>query len=421
MRPTTDRPGTSGHEARYSCSGGRFALVLLASLATLAVAPPSFAHAQDVDSRWTPWLGCWEAVDAPAGTEVVCVRPGEERAAVVLDYVSDEVEDLVFRADGRSWPVSQAGCEGEERASFSPDGRRVYLVSSFTCDGGVRQSGTGLLAMVTEDEWVEIRSVIVDDEELTWVQRYLQATPRAVEASGRLELAGPEVVLARRRASRPPTLATVAEVARGVDPGVASAWIVESGYAFDLSGEDLLALSEVGVEPEVLDVLVAVSNPDRFRIDAGGDPTPQQAGEGYRTGRQAYGYTPYFGRRYTAFGGFSYGRSSFFFSPYSFSPFGDPYYYGFGGFRPVTVVVSPSAGSGGGGRAVAGRGYVRRGGGGGSSGSPVRSARPSRGGSSSGSAGSARAGSSTSGSSKAGSSRGTRRTAKPRGGGGGGS
>lgn len=392
---------------------------LLALVAALAVLP-SLLSAQQVDSRWLPWIGCWQVADAGVD-QVLCIEPGDDAGAVRMDYSGEDVEDQLFRANGEPVQVSQAGCQGEERASFSPDGRRIYITASYLCDGGTVQSGTGLITMVAEDEWVEIRSLAVDGEHVAWVQRYVQATPAAVQAAGERDLVTPDILVARRLASRPPTLSVLAEVARGVDAKVASAWIVESGYPFQLNGEQLVALADAGVDPEVIDVAVAVSNPRHFNLGPAGDPTREDNVARPRGVVGSFGYTPYFGRRY-----FGYGQ---FYSPWgylAYSPYGyDPFYYGYGygyspysygGYRPAYIVVTRNTGTGyvsdrGTGRAVAGRGYTRTRSGGsnppsGSSGySPPRS---SSGGSSAGTTSSGGGSSST----------GTR-TAKPRSGGGG--
>ena len=46
--------------------------------AWLIMAAP-MAAAQEVDSRWAPWLGCWRAVDEMATAPVLCVVPLERR------------------------------------------------------------------------------------------------------------------------------------------------------------------------------------------------------------------------------------------------------------------------------------------------------------------------------------------------------
>jgi hypothetical protein len=276
--------------------------------------------------------------------------------------------------------------------------------------------------MVTEDEWIEIRSLSIEGEEVAWVQRYVEATPAAVQAAGQRDLVSPEVLLARRFASRPPTLQTLAEVARGVDSKVAAAWIVESGYPFQLNGDQLVALADAGVDPEVIDVAVAVSNPRHFNLDPAGDPMRQESVARPRGTVGSFGYVPYFGRRYAGYGYDSfYSPWGYLYSPYGYSPYGySPYYgygYGYGGYRPTYIVVQRSGSGDTGGRAVAGRGYTR--GGGTSSPTASQGYSPPRSSGSAGRSSSPPPRSSPPASSGGSTSSGTKRTAKPRGGGGG--
>ncbi|HSG49108.1 MAG TPA: hypothetical protein VLA43_14910, partial [Longimicrobiales bacterium] len=336
-------------------------LAVLGGLTTLLVMAPASVQAQDVDSRWLPWVGCWEVLSMGAEAQVVCIQPHEDDAAVAMNYADPDVEDLVLHADGTPRQVTQAGCEGEETATFSPDGRRIYIDARYVCDGGAEQVGTGLISMISEDEWIEIRSLSVDGEEVAWVQRYIQATPAAVQAAGETDLVNPDVIVARRLAARAPTLQTLAEVAFAVDAKVASAWIVESGYPFKLNGRQLLALADAGVEPEVIDVAVAVSNPDRFNIGPSGDPTRQAREARTRGPVGSYGFVPYFGRRFYNYGSV-YSPWGFMYSPFGYNSYYDPYYaynYGYGGYRPTYLVVTPRSGGDSGGRAVAGQGYTR--------------------------------------------------------------
>ena len=59
----------------------------------LAALGPQTLSAQDVDGRWLPWLGCWEASDAGAEAPLLCIQPLEGEASGV---------ELVTWADGNS-------------------------------------------------------------------------------------------------------------------------------------------------------------------------------------------------------------------------------------------------------------------------------------------------------------------------------
>ena len=89
-------------------------------------------------------------------------------------------------------------------------------------------------------------------------------------------------------------------------------------WAFQVNGDQLVALADAGVEADVLDVLVAMSNPRHFNIAPGGDPSRVEGMARPRGVVSSLGYTPYFGRRWSRMSAFG-----FYYSPwgYLYSPF----------------------------------------------------------------------------------------------------
>ncbi|HSM06115.1 MAG TPA: hypothetical protein VK858_15965 [Longimicrobiales bacterium] len=396
----------------------------LAAAALLCVAP-GLLQAQDTDRRWLPFTGCWEVVGDQETSDVVCVQPGTTAVEVRLVHGADDLPDQIIRADGQPRVVSQNGCEGTESARFSANGARVYTEGEYLCEDGVRQLSTGVITMIAPDEWVDIRSLEMDGEQVAWVQRYVQGTPQALRADEAGAAVTPQVSLARRLAARTPQVDDLLDVAANVDAEVARTWVATVGQPFELDGDALLALSEAGVDDDVIDVAVAVSHPQYFRVGAEGalaarDRSAERTA--YGAGGVGYGYAGCYSRRayFTPWGGayscaglYGYGWG---YSPYS-SFYGSPY-WGYGGYYggywggPTIIVVDREDGSGSGGRAVAGRGYQgpRSNGPSGSSWTPPRSGGSAGGASSGGYSGGSRGGATTR-------SGGTRK-AKPRGGGG---
>lgn len=437
-------------------TNARFDGRLLAGAAALAltlVAPA--LHAQtDVDSRWLPWVGCWEIVGdgRTEESQVICVEPREgDPAAVELLSAVEGAESEVLWSDGRERTISQAGCEGTQRSYFSPDGHRLYVNGTYVCDDGAVQEGRGVLAMVSDDEWVDIRSLTQDDQTVVMAQRYVQATPSAIRAAGRVELTSPRTTLARRLAAAAPDVKTLREVHTEVGAQATMAWLMETGQSLDLDADALVTLADAGVETDVIDMAIAVSYPDDFYLRPGqGTQVAQMEKIAPRQGNNTMWYSPFarrvalnygfWGPAYSPWGylnnpmGFMYGS----FSPWGIFGFGRGSAWGWNGFGypmgpgwgnnwfgngPLIIRRGGQTVTDTRGRAVAGRGYRS----GGRTGAPVagrtptqrmnppRSSRPRSGtarpatsrGSASGDRGSASTG---------------RRTAKPRrsGGGGGG-
>ncbi len=375
------------------------------------------AAAQSEADGWYPFLGCWAPESGVGPT--VCIRPtvdGVELARVADGQVVTR-ETLSTRPEGvRS---EREGCAGEHYAGFSSDRRRVFLATDYLCEGGGTRHETGLLALTGPDELLDVRSVDVEaDEPVAWVQRYRATDASVGQDAGIADLPVPGMALetARRSAAASIDIDDVVEALDAVGPGALEAWVAETGDRFELDAATLVALSDEGVPEPVIDLMIAVSYPDRFALAVDDDGVMAQPVSGTyvgaRPGLSARGFS----------GCYDYGWSSFYdpfyygcgygyrYSRYSYGPYGySRGWYGY--YNPGVVIVGGGSSSGAtNGRVVRGRGYTR---GGSSAGGSTSS------GTSSGSVGSTRTGSSTAGSST-GSSSGTTRRAKPRRGGGGG-
>jgi hypothetical protein len=230
-------------------------------------------------------------------------------------------------------------------------------------------------------------------------------------------------------------LGDVLEVAKRAPAALSEAWLTETQQRFAVNGKELLRLADGGMPSRVIDLMIAMSNPETFAVR-----TP--SGEGRRAANTD-----------VITGGFDNMRSvgacgrmlDFCYGPggmgawglgwqYGMSPFDDySLRYGMGGFfnpfgfgngfypgnRPIIIVnrgdVDLPAARATSGRAIRGGGYTRASSSGGSSPPPIGGFGSSGSGSSSGSGGSSSGGGGGGGESSGG---GGGRTAKPRGSGG---
>jgi uncharacterized membrane protein YgcG len=244
------------------------------------------------------------------------------------------------------------------------------------------------MAMGPSGEWLDAQSVGIDQERVPRVLRYAPA-PSATWPAG-FELSvdrATEVAEARALASARVSTADVEEAAARVEPEALVAFLIERGQRFPLDGSRLAELAAAGVPEDVIDVLVAVSYPDRFAIDRQSmDASLQQEPRRGSPYLGRVGYDDAFGWGRTGFGGCyapawdSYHYGSVYCSPYDYGygayPFGYRRYYpSRGGYvRPIIVVLDDNAQARPPGRVVRGRGYTRGGQPPGSDG--VRYARP---------------------------------------------
>lgn len=345
------------------------AAVLLALAGTAAPAgAQESGTASLVDGRWLPYVGCWVDVDAPLGP-MLCVAV--EGDGVAFLTVSDgEVADRRVLVAGADQPLETTDCAGSETATFSNDGHRVFTHTRLTC-GGTDRTTRGLIAMVEPDRWIEVRAPADRSDGAVWVKRYRPAPVTRIEIDGLAEQvdAGPQGVQASARAAaaRPIRVDDLIEAHAATHPEAVRAWLMEDGEPLRIDADALIRLADAGVDPDVIDVAIAVSFPDRFAV-------ARRAGEQYGRTTDSRGV---FGD-YGPMDRFGY-RGLGWWSPWS--PFGlsyyDPFYYRYGGyypygglygpgwtvFRPTRIVVVPNTAGDMGGRAVRGRGYTRDSGG----------------------------------------------------------
>jgi hypothetical protein len=356
---------------------------MASGFAVLLLAAPVCAQ-NPADPRWDRWNGCWELVmessregaPRPAAPgraprtqpsdpnrPQVCVEPSPDGGATFTTKVGTQtpiVQTVV--ADGKDRPITEDGCTGTQRAEWSADGLRLYARAELTCksDQGTRRV-SGLAMLGPDGRWTDVQSVDIGGRESFRVRQYRRAKN--------------ELVAAPTVAATALTINDVKEASAKVSPRALEAALVETRASFTLTGKRLLELQAAGVPGSVVDLMVALSYPDRFVIERTtsvdrvqppivDDPFLLGWAFGYPVWSDIYGfYSPLYGA----------------FSPYYYSPFAYPYYRGYnpfyyGGYYPFYgggsyVVVGGDGGGGGGGafperpsglgRVVDGQGYTR--------------------------------------------------------------
>jgi hypothetical protein len=346
---------------------------LISGLAALLLTVPALAQTP-ADSRWSRWTGCWELVmensrdGAPnpstaaseprppsrdAGRPQVCVEAAPDGGATFNTKVGTQTPIAqTIVADGTDRPITDEGCTGTQRAEWSSDGLRLYARAELTCKGDAGARRVSGLALIGPDgTWTDVQSVDIGGRESFRVRRY-----RRVD----------------RDTSRVPsitatalTLDDVKEASGKVSPRALEAALVETRASYDLSSKNLLDLNAAGVPASVVDLIVALSYPDRFVVERTAsvdraiapiidDPFMLGWSFGYPVWSDVYGfYSPFYGA----------------FSPYYYSPFGYPYLRGFGsGYYGGGYIIDNGGVGGGGvvpdqpsgrGRVVDGQGYTR--------------------------------------------------------------
>ncbi len=354
--------------------------MLVGALAALALVPLTSLAQQPVDSRWLPWVGCWQIGSeegAAPGDLLVCVRPGSTSDAVEVSTIRDgEIASTrTLVADAQPHAAQDQSCSGSQFAQFSSDGRRVYLWSTLTCEGGLKRTASAIMALASPTEWLDAQALGINGKRVPRVVRYRLAPEPLWPAGFALDAQRATAAAdARLVASGKVSLAEVQEASSSVDQEALAAFVLEWDRPFDLNGAKLASLADAGVPADVIDAVVAVSYPTRFVIDhAAGSlalaPAPQR--ESRYTGGNVYGdpfgwgwwglgqcysglgyWSPYCGSSLYWASGFGFGG----YLPYWYNPYG----YGYWG-QPIIVVTGNGEGQPAHGTAVRGRGYTRGG------------------------------------------------------------
>jgi hypothetical protein len=201
---------------------------------------------------------------------------------------------------------------------------------------------------------------------------------RAVDQSGGAaelpaDVSARGIIAARTVSATPISIDDVIEASSKIASPALEAALVESGPRFDLDSRALIKLADNGVQKNVIDLMVALSFPDHFKVERtvrSAAPVVTYSGSPYG-GNYGYGaYSPY--GLYDPYAYYSY------YSPFAYSYWGTynygPGYYGSGYYGPGyygpgyygpggSVVVVPSAPSGetsgSHGRVIQGRGYTQ--------------------------------------------------------------
>jgi hypothetical protein len=320
---------------------------------------PSWAGDSPSDSRWLPWLGCWElrtqraeTEDEPAEDLLICLSPEASADAVKITTLAEmeSVRTDTIVADGVLRPVEEPGCSGWRSAEWSRDGRRLFMKSELLCEKYIKRMLSGAAFVDASGIWVDVQLLSSGSRRELLVRRYRRVSAEETEAAGFAEpaLDRPESRWARAALGAPLLVPDVVEAVSKVRPEVLEAVLVEAGKGFDLDGATLLKLARDEVPRSTIDLMVALSYPAAFRVDRLGGAESAQASNVSPDGGLG-GYTSWYPAYLAPF--------AFWHSDYDRAYYYDDDYYDYGGeywVLPPEGVTQPSHG-----RVVQGQGYTR--------------------------------------------------------------
>ena len=261
------------------------ALRVLVIVAALTMVPQlALAQPLPVDPRWSPYVGCWQLRmentsdgiadlvaaamrQAPsnqkAGDVMICITPSEQPQAVMQQTVldGDSVLDERVSTDGVAHAADDGTCKSTRRAEWSASGRQLFSRGTLSCAGQPERQITGLSMILPGPTWVDVQMSEVGGQRSVRVRRY--GLSREQIRTGGARALSPQSPAPLSRW----TLDEVKDASRKTAPEVLQAALVEAGTKFPLSGRTLVELKKARVPDSVLDVMVALTFPERFVIE----------------------------------------------------------------------------------------------------------------------------------------------------------
>jgi hypothetical protein len=332
------------------------ALALVLGASAAAQQPPP---ARAADGRWQAWLGCWQLLDervrtqvdvtandgrrersgrAATGTEV-CVAPAAQGVTLTTLIGSERALEETIVADGTDRPVSDDDCRGTKRSEWSSDAPRLYSTADISCSDQAPRRISSLSMMTPGPTWVDIQVIDINGRKNIRIRRFEPVAPRSRTRALPVESAW--------------TVADVTEAAAKLPPETVQAALVELKAGFDLTGRQLLAMDKAGVPDSIVDLMVALSYPERFVIERS---VSSGSGGGYGYGFGG-GIADAFDTMWPFYLDSMYWSS--YYSPFAYRYWGryDPAYFPGAGY--VAIEPTPRPVASGEGRVVDGRGYTR--------------------------------------------------------------
>ena len=231
-----------------------------------------------IDEHWRAYLGCWATSAGGVSGPMVCVVPTS--AAQTVEFVTVVGDSVVsttpVTASGARVARTRDNCTGWESGRWSIDERRLYTHSEFTCTGGTAQQQDGLLTMRYADTFSRIEGLKTRGGSRTRVVHFeleMDSTLYPKSIAARIpSVAALPAFGARMEAAAEVSPADVVDATKEVDASLVEAWLGDRGQKFALGASDLRALHASKVPEGVIDMMVALANPQYFTVARGGRP-----------------------------------------------------------------------------------------------------------------------------------------------------
>ncbi len=227
------------------------------------------APAAQVDARFAGWLGCWRLDDDLTGTGArMCIT--SEKDGVRLQTIvgtNKGIDELVI-PDGQTRPIADSECKGTERAEWSNDDARVFRITDVTCGKEAPRVVKTVAFMAPGPAWINVQHVSgAAANTSVRVQRYRRAANQKLADGSTAQQ--PDANAASRTAAAQTkwSIEDVIEASAKLPAEAVQAALTELHHGFELNRKTLVALDEGGVSESVIDLMVALTYPQKFVVE----------------------------------------------------------------------------------------------------------------------------------------------------------
>lgn len=250
----------------------------IALLFSMALSPVTWASVQpdtgiyeNLDTRWLPWIGSWSLVSNAVNTSeseqyTLTISPGDNEKSITMKSYKGEMvlsEEKII-ADGLRHPLTGDKCTGWYSYSWSETGKRLLLNSESSCSGNLSHLISGMSIIDDTGNWLDIQLLQNGKEKAVAIRKYRNIDNASV-ISDRVNAAN--AILVRVSAGANFSISEIIELSSKVEPEVLEAALLELHKPFPIDSQQIVRLADSKVPSQIVDLMVALSFPDKFKIE----------------------------------------------------------------------------------------------------------------------------------------------------------
>ena len=166
--------------------------------------------------------------------------------------------------DGSRQPLKDSKCSGWYKYSWSDTGKRLLFESESGCPGEVPRFISGISIITENWDWLDIQLLRSGEDRAVSVRKYeaVASDLNTGENTGSTAFGAP-----RYQAATYLSIDEIIELSHKVAPEVVETALVELHQPFKINSKTLTRLADARVPSQIVDLMVALSFPDKFTVE----------------------------------------------------------------------------------------------------------------------------------------------------------